>query len=227
MTTFFLRKKYISKWLGGISVGLIFLFVLYSAFLSQSMVRGVYTSFYIVVTENMHVEVGAEFSKLEGGAGYLMRVDGRECAVLSVYLKESDAKRVCAAVAQTGTNAKFLPIMVKRLYFQGKERKKADVYLSALSILKGYLTVLQESISLLDKGATQERVKWFIASLRQQMGYSARNYKTKYPAYAQLCEEISEDFLKLEKSVLYARDLRYISCKIVEGYLRLCQQFEL
>ena len=49
---------------------------------------------YFLVLEGAHLEAGAEFAKWQGGAGYLLEVDGAEYVAISVFLNKDSAKIV-------------------------------------------------------------------------------------------------------------------------------------
>ncbi len=227
MTTFFLRKKLWHALVGGISILLVVLSFGYSVFLSQIKVVPIYTSFYFLVTEELHVEAGAELIKLEGGAGYVLCLDGKEYAVSSVYLKKSDGESVCAAMLQCGKAVRILPIQIDNLYLKGSNKKKEKVYTSALNLLKGCISLLQECVEYLDNGATQESIKRILLALRKQIVYISAQYNKKYAAFSRLCTQSARELQNIENDIIYASDLRYLSCQMVDGYLTLCRQFTL
>ena len=56
--------------------------------------------FHFLVSEDTRIEASAEFIKLEGGAGYLLRENGRDYVVLSVYLDKVDGLAVQEVLAE-------------------------------------------------------------------------------------------------------------------------------
>ena len=183
--------------------------------------------FYFLAIDEMHVEAGAELVKLEGGAGYVLCLDKKEYAITSVYLKEREGESVRAAMLQYGKAVRLLSIRIDNLYFKGKEKKREKVYISALNILKGYISLMQECVELLDCGATQESIKRILLVLRKQMLYTAKKYDKEYTTFARICRQSAGDIAIIENEIIYASDLRYLSCQMADGYLTLCKQFAL
>lgn len=227
MTTFFVRKNLLYLFAGGLFVVFVLLSFFYSVFLSRTKAVPIYTNFYFLVTEEMHVEAGAELIKLEGGAGYVLCCEGREYAVISVYLKEGEGESVHAAMTQLGKTVQILPVKIDYLYLKGKDKKKESVYLSALNVLKGYISLMEECVGLLDKGSTQESVKRILIAMRRQILYTVKQYQREYSPFSRLCRQIAEGLADVENEILYASELRYLSCQMVDGYLSLCGQFKL
>lgn len=225
MTTFFLRKKVIGIFTLVLSLFFVSLSFFYSVFLSQTKVVSVRETFYLLVAEELHVEAGAEFVKLEGGAGYLLYLDGKEYLLMSVYLKESEGESVRVALTGMGRAVRLLSVSVRNLYFKGGEKRKANMYVGALNILKGYLSVVGECVSRLDNGATQESIQRILTPMRSQWLYLSNAYKVKYPSFSNLCDSLVSELYGIENEIIYARDLRYLSCGMVDGYLRLCNEF--
>ena len=227
MTTFFLRKKIYTA----IATSICFLFVvlslLYGVFLRRTYKVVLDTAFYLLVSEETHLEVGAEFIKLEGGAGYFLHMDGKDYLLMSVYLKEDEGESVCAALSGSGKSVRLLPIYVEHLYFKGGEKSAANTYVSALNMLKSYLSVINACVTALDKGETQEGVKRILMPLCRQLEYLAENYKTKYLAFSRGCGLLATELRATCGEIVYARDLRYIACGLVDEYLQLCRQFAL
>ncbi len=227
MSTFFLRKKGMCYVAWGLSVLFTVFVMLYSVMLSQTRVVDVRTAFYFLVSEETHVEAGAEFVKLEGGAGYLLSCDGKGYAVFSVYLKEEDGLAVQAALSESGKAAQLLPIFIDCLFFKGADRKKENIYLSALNCLKEYAQVFAACASHLEKGIPQERIKRILLPAQNQLKALSKSYKKTFAAFSKLCKRLSEQLVAYNSNILYARDLRYLLCSTAVGYLELCETFAL
>ena len=75
-------------------------------------------SFHFLVLEEKSVEAGAEFIKLEGGAGYILRYDGKDYAVLSVYLSQEDASAVQKVLALQNRQTDLITVSMPRLCLQ-------------------------------------------------------------------------------------------------------------
>lgn len=220
-----MRKKVIGIFTLLLSVLFVLLSFFYSVFLSQIKVVPVRERFYLLVAEELRIEAGAEFIKLEGGAGYLLRYEGKDYLLMSVYLSETDGESVRVSLTGMGRAVQLLSVSIKYLYFKGTQKKQTTMYTTALDTLKSYLCVMERCVSMLDNGATQESVKRILLPMRRQLLYLSKLYKMEYSPFAKLCFSIATELGKIENGILYARDLRYLSCGIVDGYLRLCSAF--
>ncbi len=181
-------------------------------------------TFYFLTAEEEHVEAGAEFVKLEGGAGYLLEVDGEEYVALSVYDAEEEGERVRENLLKTGKKTKLVKAGVERLYFRGKERKNANLYVNALRLFQQYISVLSGYIDRLEEGLTQERCKELLRLLERQYARAEEDY-AEYAAYAQTCRHTREELARAVEKTVYLKDLRYLLCWQAERYLQLCAAF--
>ncbi len=166
--------------------------------------------------------MSAEFTKLEGGAGYLLTEKDGQYVALSVYLTEGDGLAVQAGLEEGST--RLLRKGISSLYFKGKDKKKSALYRNALRILEGYICVLEECISRLEKGATQESCKRILQILRRQFVFAEKEY-AEYPAFSLSCGEWAKELEKIDEETVYAKDLRYLLCWQAERYLQLCEDF--
>ena len=183
-------------------------------------------SFYFLVTDDTKIEVGAEFAKLEGGAGYLLTHNGAEFVTLSVYLEESEGLSVQEALQKTGRDTALIQKGVERLYFKGKEKEKSTLYISGLNTLKSYINLLNDIIKRLDEGVSQERCKSLLTMQYKQYNYAQKQYCT-YKALHNVFKESAEQLLAILDGVVYLKDLRYLLCWQAENYITLCSQFSL
>ncbi|MBE5740273.1 MAG: hypothetical protein E7352_01055 [Clostridiales bacterium] len=199
----------------------------YALFLSRAKTVEVNRGFFYLVRAETNVEVGVEFVKLEGGAGYLIRQNGIDFVVLSVYLSENDALSVQANM-QSGEKTPIMYVGVKTLYFKTrKEKKNADVCVGALDVLYGYIGVFNDVIARLEDGATQESVKRILSPIGRQFAFLSTKYTQMYPAFAFFCRGVSERIERYCEKILFVGDLRYELCAMTEGYLTLARAFSI
>lgn len=182
--------------------------------------------FHFLVSEEKSVEAGAEMMKLEGGAGYILRYNNKDYAVLSVYLSQEDAQSVQEVLSLQNRRADLICLSTKTLCFRGKTlRKKVDLYMGALRTFYSCLIVLEENITRLEKGLTQEKSKGSLTGLKRQLYYMSEVYADAYPDFSSLCGKMERQ-LQIEcGGVVYASRLRYILCEAVDGYLDLTEKF--
>lgn len=199
-------------------VGLAYRYYPYQVFLGAE--------FHFLVSNEARVEVGAEFIKLEGGAGYLLRYEGREYAVLSVYLNEMDGLQVQQTLLEKGKSTQLISVRASALTFRGEtERKNAGIYVGALRSLYGCLSVLEESISRLEKGMTQEKTKGVLTELIHQLSFMSEIYADSYPSVAALSLSLCSAMRMENQGILYAKNLRYLLCESGESYVALTKAF--
>lgn len=201
---------------------------IYAWQLSQIKVCSFQASFYYLVTDDLRVEAGAEFVRLEGGAGYLFEQNGREYVALNVYTNKDAGAKVCENLREQGRETQLKEIGVEKLYFLEKEdKRKADIYVLALKCLQGDISLLEGCGILLEKGETQERCKELLKTLCRQISFQAANYRNGYKAFAKLCDEIVDKIESLLKDVLYTKDVRYLLCETVDAYIDLASKFKI
>lgn len=185
-------------------------------------------NFYYLVSEDMQMEAGAEFIKLDGGAGYLLDMDGEEWVAMSVYLKEMDGVSVLNNLRKTGKTGKILAVKADRLYLKTKtQQKNALKYKGAFDSLYGCMQVLENCVFSLDKGMTQESCKRLLNALKRQFSYLKKEYQTEFSACSMLCKSAEEALTEMLSNTVYLRDLRYLSCQLAEGYVVLANEFSL
>ncbi len=200
---------------------------LYALFLNRAKAVEIKTGFFYLVREETNVEVGAEFVKLEGGAGYLLRQNGKDYVVLSVYLQEKDALAVQANLSD-GEETQLLYAGVDTLYFKGeREKKNAAIFVGALEILREYMGVFDGAIGLLEDGRTQERVKRLLLPLSRQLFYLSREYAESYPDFSSVCQRYAKRIEEYCAEILFVGDLRYELCSLTADYLALAGAFSI
>ena len=203
----------------------VFTTIVYSCYLSARQVTSVGTVFYILVSGESHVAASVENIKLQGGAGYVLSKEDKKYVVLSVHTNENDCTNVYARLLELGVNVSPLQIGVKTLYFPKSKKGGASTYIGALEILKGYICVLEQCIILLDSGETQENVKRILKPVKRQLQLLSDSYKSKYWDFSIACGTLALRLGENTKGIIYAKDLRYTLCSMVDEYLGLCNPF--
>ena len=124
------------------------------------------------------------------------------------------------------TSYQILKKGVDRLYFKGKEKKKAKEKVSALALLKSYISLLDESIARLEKGGTQDACKRVLRILEKQLLFASKQF-VDYKQFSQLCTEFYDSLLSISADTVFLSSLRYLLCCQVDGYVRLCEEYGL
>ena len=200
----------------------------YTAILTQTKAVDVNLCFYFLVTEDMRVDASAVFIKLEGGAGYLLRDEGKEYVVLSVYLEENDGRMVREALARQGKSTQIISVGIKTIYLKlAKDKEKSNVYMGAFQCLRGYAKALAEIILYLDSGGTQEACKRVLQPLIRQMLFLSEEYMEGYPAFSRVCRTTANSLAEIYNGTIYVRDLRYLLCELAEKSVSLALRFSL
>ncbi len=181
-------------------------------------------SVYFLALTDSRTEAGAEFSKLDGGAGYLLAEE--KVVALSVYLQEKDGRAVAEEWRASGKEVRLLKKGGNALYFKGKQKEKQWTYVGALRTLKGCLLVLEGCISQLEKGMTQEGCKRLLSVLKKQLSYAGKTY-IEYEKFSVVCIEAVDALAQIEKGIVYLQDLRHLLCWQAEKYVELCEEFSL
>ena len=227
MSTDFLYKKYLVIFASVLSLIFTFCTFGYAYFLSSVHVENSCGQVFFLVSKETNVEVGAEFVRWQGGAGYLLSHNGEEYVAMSVYFNENDGTAVQTALLENGKDVQVLKLGLDKLYFKThKEKKNANTYLDALRIFYGYLQVFERGISLLEQ-STQERVKEYYQPLQQQIAFLSEKYIKVYPSFSKVCKDGADALRDLGSETLYVKDLRYLLCKLSKEYVVLTSAFSL
>ena len=195
----------------------------YAGIISHAESVDIATDFYFLVSDDVQVEAGAEFARLEGGAGYLLEHGKGEYVALSVYFDKADGLAVQNRLEE---DTLLLHKGVKRLYFKGKTKKKSTLYVHAIRTFEGYISVLNECISRLEKGMTQESCKRLLKLLERQFKH-AQTVFGGYEAFQKVCAESQKELADICEETVYLKDLRYLLCWQAEKYVELCAAFAL
>lgn len=202
--------------------------VAFAAFASQIKTVELGESFYFLVTDDTRVEAGVVSARMDGGAGYLLRHNGKDYVALSVYLEESDGVAVQTSLSEAGETTELLQKGAEKLYFKTKKEKaNANLYVGALDCLRGCMDVLEECVSRLEKDITQNACKRLLSTIKKQFAFLSGSYKSDYAAFARVCAETTERLSELTEDTVYAKDLRYLLCQLAEKYVSLTSEFSL
>ena len=182
--------------------------------------------FYYLVTEDTKMEVGAEFAKLEGGAGYLLEHNGAEYVTLAVYLEEGEAFAVQYRLSAAGRTTSLLQKNVQALYFKGKEKRESALYISGLNTLNSYIYLLKATLDSLADGLSQEKCKGLLITQLRQYTYAKEQYK-QYEALSKVFAQSAEQLSAIVSDIAYLKDLRYLLCWQTEKYIALCSKFSI
>ena len=227
MPTHFLLKKVISTVAASCLAFCLAVFA-YTHYLKNAQSIFINANFYFLVSEEVHVEAGAEFIKLEGGAGYLLQVSGKEYVVLSTYLTEEDGVSVKTALDKQGRTTMLLSASVDRIYLKTqKEKRNASMYEGAFAYLYQCFGVLEKCILRLEEGATQESCKRLLQPLAKQLCFVGSEYEKTYPTFSELCQQASEEITKMQINTLYAKDFRYLLTALAEKYVAMGKSLHL
>ena len=227
MATDFFKRKYLSAVVVAVAVLFSVSVGLYAFFLNGLQYYSIEKSFYFLVDNSTHIDACVATSTLQGGAGYIVDDGVREYSAMSVYLTKSAGE-----VAQNGlVGERSYSLLEKRvdgLYFKTLEhkQKKARI-LSAFRCLDDCIQVLNGEIRRLEDRATQQSTKSVLNDLAKQFVFLAQEYQKDFPKYAVLCEKVGEKINALTKSIVYARDLRYLCCSACDGFVQLSEEFAL
>lgn len=225
MSTGFFWKKFVRVFSCVLSFAIVIAIMLYAGVLSSVRVVDARRKFYFLVSEDTHVQAGAYDAVLNGGAGYLLDVDGREYVVLAVYLTETEGEIVANSFEK---DVRLLTVGTGKLYFKTREQKKlCGVVESALSRSYSCMEILNGEIARLDKGGTQESSKRILETLRGQFSYMGEENKEMYPKFSAVCQNAEKRLATICSDIVYAKDLRYLQCELCVSYLELAGEFSL
>lgn len=185
-------------------------------------------NFYFLVSTEENVSVGVEYTKLDGGAGYLLQKDGKEYAVWSVYFDEKTGADVQERLKKAGKETQLIYLGTDTVCFRTwREKGKEKPTVELLRIVKGCMQILNETISRLEKGMTQEKAKAILTLLRKQLSFSAREYAVCVDGLANVCKESAKHLDNILEGTVYTDALAYELCFLADGYLSSCNRFSL
>ena len=199
--------------------------LLYSVSISTRKRVSITTTFYFLVKSDMHVAASVELIQIQGGAGYLLNRNKNEYVVLSVHLNEEDAVVTSLSVTNLEQDVVLLVEQVNVLYFRFRDRGGMEIYCNALNVFKEYMRVLENVITLLEDGETQERIKDFLTPIIKQLNILTGVYRSSYKDFSNICNSIAKMLNDNIQGIVFVKDLRYTLCAMADGYLSLCKAF--
>ncbi len=222
----FCKKLLKSFLLGLVSIFVVFMSVFYAFRLFNAKVLPIYKTFYFLVSTNTHVQASAHETVLQGGAGFLLEENGKSYAVISVYLSQDDAQTVSSSFKEQ--NTALIAKQVDKLYFLGnKEKKQADTIEYGLNGLYSCMCSLNEEITRLDKGATQQSCTRILDAISQKLLTFAKACEKALQGYTNELISIVDKLREIASGIIYAKDLRYELCSLVDTYLKICDEYAL
>lgn len=226
-TDFFKKKKiWIPIIFGVIIFAMLVLFAISPLFQVKKIYVGYKFHYLIIPTEN--VEVGVFNAQLDGGAGYTLNVNGKARVALSVYTDEQDGQNVCASLQSTGEQCELITLGVDALYLKSRAEKRNERELvGAFQTFYNCLTILEQEIFRLDKGATQESSKRILSKLKAQLTFLGKQYSSSFAKYAALCAEMAGRISEILKKEIYAKDLRGVLCEASYEFVAIGAEFSL
>ena len=224
MLTEFFYKYRITRVACWLSLFFVLACVGYAFSLSKAKEVNFEESVYFLVLEDARIEAGTEFVKWQGGAGYLLSLGEEEYVAISVFLNKESAEIVQKRLRENGQKTSLIKKGVQRLYFKGKEKRKASMYINALNLFKSYVHLLEDCIGRLENGLTQEGCKRILKTLEKQFCYAQKVY-AGYPAFSHLCDKSSQELSKICEGIIYLKDLRYLLCYQIDVFFALCDVF--
>ncbi len=213
-------KFFTKKLLGSIPIFLVCFLLLSGLILSTVQSIGKAKSFYFLVSTEANVEVGTEFSRLDGGAGYLLEYNGQEYVAWSVYEKEDAARAIQNTLQGKEKSCTLVKVGGEELYASTDRR-----FINGLKLLESYIDVLDQCIAKLEKGMTQENCKRTLEILKKQLAYAQKSNKVT-KACSIILERTREALLQVTEKQIFAKDLRYILCRLVDDYVQLSRRGE-
>lgn len=224
MSVFFLRKKLF------IITGYILSFLITAtSLICAVIINNAYVykherNFYFLVSENPHLQVSGFEIQMENGAGYLVESGDDKYIALSVYLRESDGNKALESASERFDDLKVLSIGSANLYFKNRtEKREATSIINGLNTLLGGIRALNNEITRLEKGATQESSKRVLTDVAKPLGYLGTENE-----YFQSAGAIAVDTInKSIADIVYLKDLRYLLCQLCMEYTRICSKFSL
>ena len=220
MTTDF---SFLKKTLTIITLAFFAFALAYSAYLGNATVMGTETAFYLLVSDSTHTQASAELVQLSGGAGYILSQNGKDCVAYSAYSKESD----CVLAKDSVEEGSIVRLDCGQLYFKGKDKGKANAVYGTMQSLYGCISVLEQEIARLERGATQESSKRILSTLGKQFAYLSKNCEGVASEYAYACNNAYKTIETLCEDIVYASKLRHLHCSLCESYARICDAYAL
>ncbi len=208
-----------------LTIGFVFTLVYYSIILTNVKKVPYVVKYYFLVLQDTHMEAAAAFTRLDGGAGYTLNVEGRYYVAISVYFNEATAIAVQQRLTQEGKNTKIIPQGCNALYFKTyKQKKQEERYIKELGFFSIYTQIVSACIKNLETGGTQESCKKQLRLLQRNMTYFS-NSNVVYSQLAKSVEHIAQKVSLFQDGIIFAKDLRYLLCEMATEHIFLVNKF--
>ena len=225
LAEFFYKKKF-GCFVCAIVLTFIFGCVAYARYFVGIKSVDVDETFYFLVRKDAGIEASAELVRWDGGAGYFIEEGGSEYVAINVFLKKEEAELVQKRLSLKGASTTILQKRIQKLYFKGRKKEQATLYVAALNLFKSYMIVLEECITRLENGLTQEACKRILKTLEKQFRYVEKTCDG-YLQMQKACSVISSVVSQMCSTTVYLKDLRYLLCWQAEKYIQLSGAFAL
>lgn len=223
-TDFIFKKRRIFTLV--ITLSIVFSALLYSFAIKHIKTLPIGHSFYFVVADSTHLEISTILTTQMGGAGYLIETGKGDRVALSVYLSREESEQVCIQLTKTGERVQTVVKEIDALYFLSNKKHITKIK-GAFMTLYDIIKVLEMEINRLSNGATQQSSREVLSTIKNQLYYLSRTYKSLFPSYATLCKKAGERLLELDNKIIYVNDLRHLLCWLSDGYVDLAKDFSI
>lgn len=225
----FFRKKLLLT-AGILSVAAVLSGIFYARVLLTAEVADLGRTFYFLVSEEENVPASAQAVYLGGGAGYAMKRNGTDYAVLSCYFAESEAKRV----KNNLENKKMSTAIVKEsggiLYFKKRsEKQNAEKIAGCFRTMSGCIDLLYDISNYAETGTyTQRKLKQALSSVSGVLSCLAKENRGGLFTDISACSAAAAGGIdEITRGIVYAKDVRYLQVFLADSYLMLAAKFSL
>lgn len=218
----------IKKCLFSIVLTIFFIFSVYLIQISNVKIIRLPQTFTFLTLQTDGIESCITQTKLDGGAGFLLKTRDGEKVALAVYLQEKDAILVKERLSK---NLRFLKIDKKQpsaLYFKGFfQKQKAKAVYGAFVNLYTIIQGLESAQNQLSSGGTQENCKRQLSALSKYLHTLSQSYEMAFKHFSSVCEQAAKSFEQCQNGICYVQDLRYLLCQLCEEYVALSNEFKI
>lgn len=225
MSAFLMKCNRIAVFLvGAISVCFTIFAFFYAGILANVQTMQAERSFYFLVSNSAHVEVSAHTVRFQGGAGYFLDCDKGEYAAYAVYFSIGESQTALQSLKSVEENAEIIELKANPLYRKRGNAPSEEVK-GAFNCLYAYMQILQNEISRLEKGATQESSRRILGRLARQFSYLGEHNAKSVSGLENVCGYAQACLSEWIKDVIYVKDLRYLLCELSVAYVDLSENF--
>ena len=226
MTADFFTKK---RWFYVVAYAMLLVFIstcmYHTLMLKRAISVWVGKSFYFLISENTHIDVGVYETRLDGGAGYLLHFDGKDYVAWSVYFNEADGEAVQVGLSEP---TQLLRKNISYLYLKTRaDKKNKEIIQGALNSFYGCIDILAQGIAKLEQGLTQQSCKRILTLLNKKYAYMQKVYQETYPQFSKICANLYLQLDDILSKPIYCKDLRHVLCEACDSYIYLASFFSL